>query len=65
MRSTAELTGATNNREGGLLLGAESAHSRIGWRATAIARFAEDMETPDGKLENTKYSAVTLSLIHI
>jgi len=59
VRSTAELTGATNNREGGLLLGAEGAHSRIGWRATAIARFAEDMETPDGKLENTKYSAVT------
>jgi outer membrane receptor protein involved in Fe transport len=48
VRSTAELTGATNNREGGLLLGAEGAHSRIGWRATAIARFAEDMETPDG-----------------
>ncbi len=43
VRSTAELTGATNNREGGLLLGAEGAHSRIGWRATAIARFAEDM----------------------
>jgi len=59
VRSTAELTGATNNREGGLLLGAEGAHSRIGWRATAIARFAEDMNTPDGKLENTKYSAVT------
>ena len=59
VRSTAELTGATNNREGGLLLGAEGARSRIGWRATAIARFAEDMTTPDGKLENTKYSAVT------
>jgi outer membrane receptor protein involved in Fe transport len=59
VRSTAELTGATNNREGGLLLGAEGAHSRIGWRATAIARFSEDMNTPDGKLENTKYSSVT------
>ena len=59
VRSTAELTGATNNREGGLLLGAEGARSRLGWRATAIARFAEDMNTPDGKLENTKYSAVT------
>ena len=58
-RTQAELTGATNNREGGLLLGAEGARSRLGWRATAIARFAEDMNTPDGKLENTKYSAVT------
>jgi outer membrane receptor protein involved in Fe transport len=47
-RTQAELTGATNNREGGLLLGAEGARSRIGWRATAIARFAEDMTTPDG-----------------
>jgi iron complex outermembrane receptor protein len=59
VRSTAELTGATNNREGGFLLGAEGAHSRIGWRATGIGRFSEDMNTPDGKLENTKYVAVT------
>jgi iron complex outermembrane receptor protein len=59
MRSTVELSGATNNREGDLLLGAEGARSRLGWRATAIARLAEDMTTPDGKLENTKYSAVT------
>jgi outer membrane receptor protein involved in Fe transport len=58
-RTQVELTGATNNREAGLVLGAEGARSRLGWRATAIARFAEDMNTPDGKLENTKYSAVT------
>ena len=59
MRSTVELSGATNNREADLLLGTEGARSRLGWRATAIARLAEDMTTPDGKLENTKYSAVT------
>jgi outer membrane receptor protein involved in Fe transport len=58
-RSFVELSGATNNREGDLLLGAEGARSRLGWRATAIARFAEDMNTPDGKLENTKFAAVT------
>jgi outer membrane receptor protein involved in Fe transport len=59
VRSTAELTGASNNLEGGFLLGAEGAHSRIGWRATGIGRFSEDMNTPDGKLENTKYVAFT------
>jgi len=58
-RTSAELSAATNNREVDLLLGAEGARSRLGWRATAIARLAEDMTTPDGKLENTKFSAVT------
>jgi len=58
-RSMAELSGATNNREADLVLGADGARSRIGWRATAIARLSEDLTTPDGKLENTKFSAVT------
>jgi len=58
-RTTAELSGASNNREGDVVLGAEGARSRLGWRATAIARLSEDMTTPDGKLENTKFSAVT------
>lgn len=55
----AEISGASNNREGDLVLGAEGARSRMGWRATAIARLSEDLTTPDGKLENTKFAAVT------
>ncbi len=58
-RTTAELSGASNNREGDLFLGAEGARGRLGWRAAGIARLSEDMTTPDGKLENTKFSAVT------
>ncbi|HUQ83757.1 MAG TPA: TonB-dependent receptor [Gemmatimonadaceae bacterium] len=58
-RTMAELSGASNNREAGVLLGAEGARSRIGWRATGIARLAEDLTTPDGKLENTKFSSVS------
>src|SRR5690349_19041803 len=50
-RGIAELAGATNNREGDVMVGAEGARSRIGWRATGIGRFSEDMNTPDGKLE--------------
>jgi len=58
-RTTAELSGASNNREGDLFLGAEGARGRLGWRAAGIARLSEDMTTPDGKLENTKFAAVT------
>ena len=58
-RGLAELSGATNNREGDLVLGAEGARSRLGWRAMGIGRFSEDLTTPDGKLENTKFAAVT------
>ena len=58
-RGLAEISGATNNREGDLVLGAEGARSRLGWRAMGIGRFSEDLTTPDGKLENTKFAAVT------
>jgi outer membrane receptor protein involved in Fe transport len=58
-RTLAEISGASNNREADLVLGAEGARSRIGWRATAIARLAVDLTTPDGKLENTKFGAVS------
>jgi len=58
-RTMAELSGATNNREADVLLGAEGARARVGWRATAIARLAEDLTTPDGKLENTKFGSVS------
>jgi outer membrane receptor protein involved in Fe transport len=58
-RTMAEFSGATNNREADLVLGAEGARSRLGFRATAIARLAEDMNTPDGKLENTKFGSVS------
>src|SRR5690242_11759462 len=58
-RGIAELAGATNNREGDVMVGAEGARSRLGWRATGIGRFSEDMTTPDGKLENTKFVAFT------
>jgi iron complex outermembrane recepter protein len=58
-RSQVELSGASNNREADVVLGAEGARARIGWRATAIARLSEDMTTPDGKLENTKFGAFT------
>ena len=58
-RSFIELSGATNNREGDVVLGAEGARARLGWRATAVGRLSEDMTTPDGKLENTKFGAFT------
>jgi iron complex outermembrane recepter protein len=58
-RGIAEVSGATNNREGDLVLGAEGARSRLGWRAMGIGRFSEDLTTPDGKLDNTKFLAVT------
>ena len=58
-RTMVEVSGATNNREADLVLGAEGARKRMGWRATGIARLAEDLTTPDGKLENTKFAAVS------
>jgi len=58
-RTMAEISAATNNRQADLVLGAEGARSRMGWRATAIARLAEDLTTPDGKLENTKFGSVS------
>jgi len=53
-----ELYGASNNREFGTALLAEGAHKPIGWRLFLVGRAAEDLNTPDGKLENTGFSAV-------
>jgi len=53
-----EVYGASNNREFGTALLAEAAHKPIGWRLFLVGRAAEDLNTPDGKLENTGFSAV-------
>ncbi len=53
-----EAYGASNNREFGTALLAEGAHKPIGWRLFLVGRAAEDLNTPDGKLENTGFSAV-------
>ena len=53
-----EAYGATNNREFGTALLAEGAHKPIGWRLFLVGRAAEDLNTPEGKLENTGFSAL-------
>src|SRR5262245_24738316 len=53
-----ELYGASNNREFGTALLAEGAHKPVGWRLFLVGRAADDLKTPDGKLENTGFSAV-------
>ena len=53
-----EAYGASNNREFGTALLAEGAHRPLGWRLFLVGRAAEDLNTPDGKLENTGFSAL-------
>ena len=53
-----EAYAASNNREFGTALLAEGAHKPVGWRLFLVGRAAEDLNTPDGKLENTGFSAL-------
>lgn len=55
MRSALEAYAASNNREVGGVLRLEGAGRGLGWRVSGIGRFAEDLHTPAGPLENTGY----------
>ena len=57
-RFRSEVFGASNNIEGGALLGFEGAKGGLGARATVIGRTAGDLHTPGGELDNTGFSAV-------
>jgi len=57
-RFRTELFGASNNAEGGALLGAEGARGGLGARATILGRTAGDLHTPAGELANTGFSAL-------
>jgi iron complex outermembrane recepter protein len=57
-RMAGELYFASNNGEFGTALRAEGASGRWGWRGFAVGRSAEDLTTPDGKLDNTGFDAV-------
>ena len=57
-RFRTELFGATNNKEGGALLGFEGARSGWGARATVLGRAAGDLHTPEGELANTGFNAL-------
>jgi len=57
-RFRSEVFGASNNVEGGALLGFEGAKGGLGARATVIGRTAGDLHTPGGELDNTGFSAV-------
>jgi outer membrane receptor protein involved in Fe transport len=56
-RGLIELSGGSNAREAGLVLQGEGARGGMGWRLTAIPRFAEALHTPVGELENTGFFA--------
>ncbi|MGD8278985.1 MAG: TonB-dependent receptor [Gemmatimonadota bacterium] len=57
-RGQAEVLFGSNNMELGSALRYEGASGRIGWRGFAIGRFAEDLHTPAGKLDNTGFGAL-------
>ena len=50
-----ELDGASNNREGDLIVRGEGASGQWGGRVTAAGRLAEALHTPVGELENTGF----------
>lgn len=59
LRSSFEVSGATNNAE---LKGAarlEGASGGWGWRVFGIGRFAGSLHTPAGELDNTGFSAIS------
>ena len=58
VRGGAELYAASVNRELGAVLRGEGASGAFGWRGVAIGRFAEDLQTPAGALENTGFEVV-------
>jgi iron complex outermembrane recepter protein len=57
-RFRTELFGASNNQEGGALLGFEGARGAWGARATVLGRAAGDLHTPEGELGNTGFNAL-------
>ena len=57
-RARTELFGASNNTEGGALVGFEGARGGLGARATLLGRTAGDLHTPAGELVNTGFSAL-------
>ncbi len=56
-RADAEVYGASNNTEVGTALRYEGASGSLGWRGFLVGRFAEDLKTPAGKLDNTGFGA--------
>jgi len=52
-----EAYGATNNREFGGAACIESAAGGFSWRAFGVGRFAEDLRTPGGRIENTGFGS--------
>ncbi len=57
LRTALEAWGASNNRETGANLRLEGARGGIGYRLSGLGRFAEDLHTPAGPLENTGFWA--------
>ncbi|HEX9106150.1 MAG TPA: TonB-dependent receptor plug domain-containing protein, partial [Longimicrobiales bacterium] len=57
LRTAVEAWGASNNRETGGNLRLEGAARGLGYRLAGIGRFAEDLHTPAGPLENTGFWA--------
>jgi iron complex outermembrane recepter protein len=53
-----EVYGGSNNMEVGTAARYEGASGRFGWRGFMVGRFAEDLRTPAGKLDNTGYFAL-------
>lgn len=49
---------ASNNLESGGVLNLEGASGSIGWRATGVGRFAGNVHTPAGELDNTGFFAL-------
>jgi iron complex outermembrane receptor protein len=57
-RSALEAYGGSNNTELGSAGMVEGTTGRYGWRGLATGRFALDMNTPRGKLQNSSFFAV-------
>lgn len=56
-RGEIELYGASNNVEGGGVLGLEGARGRLGARLLFVGRFGQDVHTPAGAIRNTGFAA--------
>jgi iron complex outermembrane recepter protein len=54
----AELYGASNNAEAGLIVGGTGAIGQTGGRLTLVGRQAADLHTPSGELPNTGFAAL-------
>ncbi len=56
-RGEIELYGASNNLEGGGVLGLEGTRGRLGARLLFVGRFGQDVRTPAGDIRNTGFVA--------